>query len=77
MNTAPDPGHIVDPLETILTATGKLDTKEATNWFEVTGFVITHASLEVIIQVTISPLFNEMSAYELVSVPTSTPFTCH
>ena len=45
--------------------------------FEETTVVVTHVALEVMIQFTTSPLFNEDDVYVVLFVPTFVPFTFH
>ena len=45
--------------------------------FEVAGFAVTPGMLDVMTQVTRSPLFNDDVVYVLLFVPTFTPFTFH
>ena len=64
-------------LAEIRTAADKLETTLMEMAFEVTETPVAQLSDEVIIQVTISPLFNEFALKAELSVPASAPLICH
>ena len=78
MNVTFVPEQIVDEgLAAMLTLAVTLEFTVIKIEFDVTGLPLTHAALDVITQAIASLLFNVLSEYIVLFVPTFTPFFFH